>query len=74
MKFPDGGQIRFNTVDFKIGGTVHGERSIRAFGSVVYEDIQNGLKAVISMSTYKAGGWVFGKENGSKDEFEGFIY
>lgn len=39
VKFGDGGEITFNTVDFKIGGMVKGERSIRAYGSIVYEDV-----------------------------------
>lgn len=74
VEFPDGGVIRFNTVDFKIGGTVAGERTIRAYGTVVFEDIQNGLKAFINMNTFQAAGWVYGKEKGSKDAIKGIIY
>ena len=53
-----------------------GERTIQGVGSVLFEDLTNGLKAVISMSTFKKGGWLPGSRNasGSKDHFTGLIY
>jgi hypothetical protein len=74
LKFKDGTTIRYNTVDFKLGGTVMGERSIEATGSILYEDAKNGLKAVVCCSTLKVTGWVTKTTTGSKDEVVGLIY
>lgn len=74
IEFQDGGVIRFNTPDFKLGGTVRGERSMCVKGSIVYEDMKNNLRALVVMSTHKEAGYFFGKESGCKDEFVGQIY
>jgi hypothetical protein len=34
IKFADGQHIRFRTPDFKLGGTIMGERTIEADGSI----------------------------------------
>ena len=40
-EFPDGTKIRFNAPDFKLGGTIYGERTIEGCGSIVFEDLAN---------------------------------
>ena len=40
-QFPDGTSIRFNAPDFRLGGTIMGERTIEAVGSLVFEDMAN---------------------------------
>lgn len=66
--------IRFRAPDYKLGGTVMGERTIEAIGSVVFEDVTNNYKAVIQFSTYKKSGFWKKSESGKKDEFTGVIY
>jgi len=56
--FKDGHHIRFGCTSFKLGGTVHGERSIEAIGSCTFEDLTNNRKAVILMNTFKKVGWI----------------
>lgn len=41
VEFPDGTKIRFNAPDFKLGGTIMGERTIECTGSIVFEDLRN---------------------------------
>jgi hypothetical protein len=74
IKFADGQHIRFKSVDFKLGGTVMGERTIEATGHIVFEDLTNNRKAVIVFSTYKKTGFWRKTESGRKDEFNGIIY
>jgi hypothetical protein len=52
IKFADGQHIRFKVPDWKLGGTVMGDRTIEAQGSVFFEDVTNNVKAVIIFSTY----------------------
>jgi len=47
LTFKDGTEIRYNTIDFKLGGTVMGERSIEANGNILFENPKQGLKAFI---------------------------
>jgi hypothetical protein len=61
-------------IDFKIGGTVMGDRTIESTGSVVFEDLTNNRKAVIITNTHKASGFFSKKESGKKDEVTGIIY
>ena len=74
LQFKNGTTIRYNTIDFKLGGTVMGERSIEATGNILYEDAKNGLRALMCMSTLKVSGWVTKVTTGSKDEVTGIIY
>ena len=74
IKFADGTHIRYNTCDFKLGGTVMGERSIEAYGTVVYEDLTHGLRAIVTFSTHVKSGYVFRSTSGCKDEIVGTIY
>src|ERR1700761_7502821 len=57
IKFADGQHIRFKTPDWKLGGTVMGDRTIEATGSTTFEDLTNNVKAVITFSTYKESGF-----------------
>jgi hypothetical protein len=58
IRFADGQHIKFKVPDFKLGGTVMGDRTIEATGNVFFEDITNNVKAVIILSTHKKTGWV----------------
>lgn len=74
VRFADGHIIRFRIPDWKLGGTVMGDRTIEADGCTFFEDYQNHRKAWISFSTYKKSGFWKKTETGSKDEYEGIIY
>ena len=74
IRFADGQHIRFKSVDFKLGGTVMGDRTIEASGHIIFEDLTNNRKAVIIFSTYKKTGFWRKTESGRKDEFTGIIY
>ena len=41
VEFPDGAKIRVNAPDFKLGGTIMGERTIETVGSLVFEDLSH---------------------------------
>lgn len=74
IRFADGQHIRFKSVDFKLGGTVMGERTIEASGHIIFEDLTNNRKAVIIFSTYKKTGFWRKTESGRKDDFTGVLY
>jgi hypothetical protein len=74
LEFKDGTKIRFNAPDWKLGGTIFGSRTIDVEGSMLWEDLDNKLRAVIVMNTYKSGGFFSGKSSGSKTSFEGVLY
>lgn len=61
LEFKDGTTIRFNAPDWKLGGTIYGERTIKGEGSIVWEDLKNKLKAVVVLCTFKSGGFFSGK-------------
>mmetsp|Transcript_1382 Transcript_1382/g.886 ORF Transcript_1382/g.886 Transcript_1382/m.886 type:complete len:103 (-) Transcript_1382:378-686(-) len=72
--FADGHHIRFRVSDWKLGGTVYGERNVEADGNAFFEDLSNNRKACIIFSTYKKSGFFRKKESGCKDEYNGLIY
>lgn len=74
IKFADGQHIRFKSADFKLGGTVMGDRTIETTGHLIFEDLTNNRKAVIIFSTYKKTGFWRKTESGKKDDFTGMIY
>lgn len=74
IRFADGQHIRFKAPDFKLGGTVMGERTIEADGSLVFEDLTNNRKAIVVFSTYKKTGFFKKTESGKKDHYMGVIY
>ena len=74
IRFADGHHIRFRVPDFKLGGTVMGDRTIEATGSITFEDVTNNRKAAVIFSTYKKSGFWKKKESGRKDEYVGLIY
>lgn len=74
IKFADGQHIRFKTPDWRIGGTVMGERTIEVAGSTTFEDLTNNVKAVIIFNTYKESGFWTRTKTGKKDVYVGLIY
>ena len=74
VRFSDGHHIRFKVPDFKLGGTVMGERTIEATGNVYFEDLTNNYKAVVILGTYTSTGWIKKTISGSKDEYKGMLY
>ncbi len=69
LEFKDGSKIRFNAPDWKLGGTIIGDRTIEGEGSIVWEDLKNKLRAVVVLGTYKSGGFFSGKQSGSRSSF-----
>jgi hypothetical protein len=59
LQFKDGTKIIFNAPDFKLGGTVMGERTIECVGSLVFHDVTNKLRATVIVNTFKEGS-IFG--------------
>lgn len=74
VEFPDGGHLRFNVLDWRLGGTIVGDRTIELTGSLVVEDFQNMIKSVVVVSTYKQSGMFSKKTSGSKSDLAGVIY
>ena len=74
IKFHDGQLIRYCNADYKIHGTVMGERTIEVVGNMVFEDLTNNIKAVLAFNTYKKTGYWHVTESGRKDEVMGVIY
>lgn len=75
IEFNDGGsKIIFNAPDFKLGGTVMGDRTVECTSSLIFCDIQNNLKSVVIMNTYRTEGMISKKVFGSKVGVEGIIY
>ena len=74
IRFQDGQHIRFRVPDWKLGGTVMGDRTIEADGSIFFEDVTNNVKAAIIFSTYKTSGFWKKSETGKKDDYFGIIY
>lgn len=61
-------------MDYKLGGTVMGDRTIETLGNMIFEDLTNNVKAVIIFNTYKKSGYWRVTETGKKDELFGIIY
>ena len=59
--------IRFNAPDFKLGGTITGERTIEGVGSIVFEDLANQLRGVVTLGTFKSSGFFSGFTGTSSD-------
>ena len=74
LEFKDGTVIRFNAPDFKLSGTVMGERTIECVGSLVFQDLKNNIKAVVQLGTFKETGFWTKTQSGSKTGIEGIIY
>jgi hypothetical protein len=72
--FDDGQHIRYSILDYKLGGTVMGDRTIEGIGNMVFEDLTNNYKCVLLFNTYKKSGFWRTVETGKKDEFHGIIY
>lgn len=74
IEFADGTSLRFNAPDFKIGGSMYGDRTVEPTGSIVLQDLKNKLKAVVVLGTYKEAGFWSKTVSGSKTDVEGLIY
>jgi hypothetical protein len=74
LVFKDGTKIVFNAPDFKLGGTVMGDRTIECVGSLVFHDLTNRIKAVISLNTFKEAGFFVGSASGCRTGIDGLIY
>lgn len=74
VEFPDGSRVRFNAPDFKLGGTIMGDRTIEAVSSIVFEDLANQLRAVVPLGTFKSSGIFTKTVSGSRTDMEGIIY
>jgi hypothetical protein len=61
-------------MDYRLGGTVMGDRTIEGCGNMVFEDLTNNVKAFLIFNTYKKSGFWSTTETGRKDEFFGLIY
>ena len=61
-------------MDYKLGGTIRGDRTIEPCGNFLFEDLTNNLRAVVIMGTYKTSGFWTVTESGGKDQIEGVIY
>lgn len=51
-----------------------GDRTIETCGSIVFEDLQNQLRAVVVLGTFKSTGFFSKSTSGSKTDFSGMIY
>ena len=51
IEFADGSKIRFNAPDFRLGGTMVGDRTIEGVGTIVHEDLGNLIKSVTILGT-----------------------
>lgn len=74
LRFKDGTEVRFNAPDFKLGGTVMGDRTIECVSSLVFHDAKNSLKATVCLNTYKESGMFSKSVSGSKSGVEGCVY
>lgn len=74
IKFSDGQKISFSGLNFLIYGTVMGERTIEPTGDMLFEDVENNIKAILHFNTFVSSGlWTVTTEGG-KDLFVGVMY
>lgn len=74
IEFEDGQRIRFALMDYKLGGTIRGPRTVEPLGNFVFEDLSENLRAVVIVNTFRRSGYWTVTETGKKDEFKGVIY
>lgn len=74
IEFADGTKIRFNAPDFRLGGTMMGERTIEGCGTAVFEDMTNMIKAVCILGTFEKSGFFSKTKTGNKTDFTGVVY
>ena len=63
-----------NTFEWKLHGTVTGERFVEIVNSMGYEDIKSGLKAIVCFNNLKKTSYFSWKKTGSADAIYGYIY
>ena len=74
IEFADGSKIRFNAPDFRLGGTMVGDRTIEGVGTIVHEDLGNLIKSVTILGTFEKAGFFGKKATGNKSDFTGVVY
>jgi len=74
IEFSDGQKISFSGLNFLIGGTVMGERTIEPTGDILFEDVKNNIRAILHFNTYASSGYWTVTEEGGKDLFVGVLY
>jgi hypothetical protein len=74
IRFKDGHTIRYVLPVYRLGGMVGGDRTIEAYKNMYFEDVTNGVKAIIAFSTFESKGMISKKKKGRRDEFKGLIY
>lgn len=75
VEFPDGQRITYHYPLVEIRGLIFGDRVVFATGNMVFEDVENGLKAVIVLDYGKRRNFYSSRKKGAKlDEFVGLIY
>jgi hypothetical protein len=61
-------------MDYKLGGTIRGARTVEPLGNFVFEDLSENLRAIVIVNTYRRSGYWTITETGKKDELNGIIY
>eukprot|EP00826_Nyctotherus_ovalis_P035735 TRINITY_DN3093_c0_g1_i5.p1 TRINITY_DN3093_c0_g1~~TRINITY_DN3093_c0_g1_i5.p1 ORF type:complete len:481 (-),score=161.09 TRINITY_DN3093_c0_g1_i5:30-1472(-) len=75
VEFPDGQRITYHYPLVEIRGLIFGDRVVFATGNMVFEDVENRLKAVIVLDYGKRRNFYSSRKKGVKlDEFVGLIY
>jgi hypothetical protein len=75
VEFHDGQKIAYHYPFIEIKGLIFGDRVVYSTGNMVFEDVQNDLKAVIVFDYGKKKSFFSSRKKGTKlDEFEGLIY
>lgn len=72
--FSDGHHIRYALMDYKLGGTIRGPRTVELCGNFVFEDLTNNVRAVVIANNQKRTGFWTVVETGSRDGLEGVVY
>lgn len=75
IEFRDGQKIVYRYPYIQIKGLIFGDRMIYGTGNMIFEDVDNNLKAVVIFDYGKKRGFLSSRKKGSKhDEIDGLIY
>jgi len=61
-------------MDYKLGGTIRGSRTVELCGNFVFEDLTNNVRAVVIANNQRKTGFWTVVETGTRDGLEGIIY
>lgn len=70
--YPDLQVITYTFPQFRAGGMIFGSRTVNWESEMIFEDVENNIKATIVFGPKKKGGW-FKKTVGKRDDFAGQI-